>query len=306
MKRKTNESDLNAGFRKKKTKLSLRLKEELTAYSFIIIPIIGFLIFSALSMSISIYYSFTNFNPDMNVSKWVGFQNYINLFKDEKFIDALINTICLLGSIPIGITLGLLLAIYLKKLAHGSTLLSLIYYLPAVTSAVAINVIWKYIFNGEYGILNEIFNLDIFWIGEQDPWLVKIAIVIKSVWGAIGATMILYLSGLNNIPKDYYEAADVVGASKWQQLIHITIPLSNPTTFYLLVTGIIGGLQSYADSQILASGVSGSRTVVYYIWSYGINNNRYGIACAASVFLALCIIGLSTIQFSRSKMFQLK
>ena len=118
--------------------------------------------------------------------------------------------------------------------------------------------------------------------------------------------MILYLSGLNNIPKDYYEAADVVGASKWQQLIHITIPLSNPTTFYLLVTGIIGGLQSYADSQILASGVSGSRTVVYYIWSYGINNNRYGIACAASVFLALCIIGLSTIQFSRSKMFQLK
>ena len=118
--------------------------------------------------------------------------------------------------------------------------------------------------------------------------------------------MILYLSGLNNIPKDYYEAADIVGANKWQQLVHITIPLSNPTTFYLLVTGIIGGLQSYADAQILASGVSGSRTVVYYIWSYGINNNRYGVACAASVFLALCIIALSTIQFSKSKMFQIK
>lgn len=118
--------------------------------------------------------------------------------------------------------------------------------------------------------------------------------------------MILYLSGLNNISNDYYEAADVMGASKRQQLINITIPLSNPTTFYLLVTGIIGGLQSYADSQILASGVKGGRTIVYYIRSYGINNSKYGLACAASVFLALCIIALSTIQFSKTKMFNLK
>ena len=88
----------------------------------------------------------------MNVCDWVGFRNYENLFKDSEFINALVNTILLLASIPIGITLGLLLAIYLKKLAHGSVILSLIYYLPAVTSAVAINVVWRYIFNGEYGI----------------------------------------------------------------------------------------------------------------------------------------------------------
>lgn len=98
----------------------------------------------------------------MNVSKRIGFENYISLFQDEEFINSLVNTVVLLASIPLGITLGLLLAIYLKKLAHGSMLLSLIYYLPAVTSAVAINVIWRYIFNGEYGILNQVFGLDIY------------------------------------------------------------------------------------------------------------------------------------------------
>lgn len=291
---------------KKPPKISLKTREELTGYLFILIPIIGFLVFSVASIIVAIYYSFTNFNPVMNVCNWVGFRNYENLFKDSEFINALINTICLLASIPIGITLGLLLAIYLKKLAHGSVLLSLIYYLPAVTSAVAINVVWRYIFNGEYGVLNSILGTHLFWLGEQDTVLVKVAICIRGVWSSIGATMILYLAGLNNISDDYYEAADIVGASKWQQLVNITIPLSNPTTFYLLITSIIGGLQSYADAQVLANGVRGSRTIVYYIWTYGINDSRYGLACAASVFLALCIVILSIIQFSRSKMFQLK
>lgn len=303
--RKRNEICNSIG-QKKPPKISLKTREELTGYLFILLPVIGFLLFSVASIVVAVYYSFTNFNPVMNVCDWVGFRNYENLFKDSEFINALVNTVLLLASIPIGITLGLLLAIYLKKLAHGSVILSLIYYLPAVTSAVAINVVWRYIFNGEYGILNSILGTDLFWLGENDTTLVKIAICIRGVWSSIGTTMILYLAGLNNISKDYYEAADIVGASKWQQLVNITIPLSNPTTFYLLITSIIGGLQSYADAQVLANGVRGSRTIVYYIWTYGINDSRYGLACAASVFLALCIIVLSIVQFTRSKMFQLK
>ena len=286
-------------------KLSLRQREEFTAYLFVLIPIIGFLIFSIASICYSFYYAFTNFNPILGVSKWVGFDNFVDLFSDPKFLDACLNTIILLASIPIGVTLGLLLAVYLKKLAHGSLLLRLLYYLPAVTSAVAINVIFNYIFKGDYGILNEILGINLYWISEDDGGLVKLAIIIKNVWASIGSTMILYLSGLNNIPNEYYEAADVMGASKWQQLVNITIPMSNPTTFYILVTGIIGGLQSYADSQILAQGVSGGRTIVYYIWTYGIGNNaNFGLASAASVFLALVIIALSIIQFSRNKMFK--
>lgn len=286
-------------------KISLRQREEFTAYLFVLVPIIGFLIFSLASIGYSFYYAFTNFNPILGISKWVGFDNFVDLFQDPKFIDACINTVILLASIPIGVTLGLLLAVYLKKLAHGSMLLSLLYYLPAVTSAVAINVIFNYIFKGDFGILNEVLGINLYWISEDDGGLVKIAIIIKNVWASIGATMILYLSGLNNIPNEYYEAADVMGASKRQQLVNITIPMSNPTTFYVLVTGIIGGLQSYADSQILAQGVSGGRTIVYYIWTYGIGDNAdYGLASAASVFLALIIIALSIIQFSRNKMFK--
>ncbi len=286
----------------KRPKLSLKHREALTGYLFILIPIIGFLVFSLASICASVYYSFTDYDPVYQVANWVGFDNYIKLFQNPDFIDALINTICLLASIPIGVTIGLLLAVYLKKLAHGSMLLSLIYYLPAVTSAVAINIIFNYIFNTEYGILNNFLGLNVDWFSLTDPVLIKIAIVFKNVWGAIGSTMILYLAGLNNIPNEYYEAAEVVGASKWQQLINITIPMSNPTTFYLLVTGIIGGLQSYADSQIFAKGNQNATTVVYFIWSEGIGGSQYALACAASVFLALVIIALSIIQFSRNNL----
>jgi multiple sugar transport system permease protein len=206
-----------------------------------------------------------------------------------------------MAGIPIGISIGLMLAIYLKNLAKGSVILSLFYYLPAITSAIAVNIVWRYIFNAEYGFINQFFGLNIDWIGT-DFWFIKIALWVKGVWSAIGATMILYLAGLNNIPKEYYEASSLDGANKFQQFLHITIPLLNPTTFYLVVTAMIGGLQSFAEAEIFANGQKGARTIVWYIWNRGIYQGKYGLASAASVMLAAVIIVVTVIQFKRSKM----
>ena len=116
----------------------------------------------------------------------------------------------------------------------------------------------------------------------------------------MGTAMILYLAGMLGVPKDYYEASELDGAGKVKQFFKITLPLITPITFYLLITGLIGGLQSYADSEIFGAGVQGSQTIVYFIWARGINQSRYGLASAASVLLALVIMLITLVQFKLS------
>ena len=281
-------------------------KETLVGYLFITLPLIGFLVFTALSMGVSIVYSFTDFNPvrhvDFSEVEFIWFDNYIKLFKEEKFWNCCFNTVFLMLTLPVGMFIGLLLATYLNKLAHGSKVLRLIYYLPAVSSAVAINIIWRYIFDMDYGIINLIFNAKVPWLGISNEWLIRFAIMIKNVWSAIGGTMLLYLAGLNAISDSYYEAAEIDGASPIKQFFTITVPLIKPTTFYLLITGIIGGLQSYADAQVFAQGHPSAQTIVYYIWFYGIDKSRYGLACAASTLLGIVIMIITFIQFKKTKM----
>lgn len=290
----------------KKEKLSKSAKkEERTAYLFILIPLLGFLIFTLISSGFSIYQSFTDYNPIRDTGKWVGFKNYIALFQNKDFLNAVANTVVLLLSIPLGITAGLLLAVYLKRLAHGSKLLSLLFYLPAITSAVSICVVWQYMFNYQYGLINNIFNIHLNWFDNNDFFLIKIAIFIKGVWGGMGATMILYAAGLNNVPNEYYECSEIDGASKWQQFVHITVPMVSPTTFYLLVTQLISHLQAYADAAIFTKGTKPAQTIIYYIWTYGIEDDRYGMASAAAVSLAIVIVIVTIIQFKRSKMFDI-
>ena len=259
--------ELNLLYKKKKHKKTIKaeVKESLYGYLFVLIPVLGFLLFTAWALGYSIFMSFTDYNVIKGTFKFVGFENYIEIFREEGFLNAVSNTVLMLLSIPIGVFIGLILAVYLKRLAHGRTLLTILYYLPAVTSTIAILIVFKEIFrSGESGLINGLFGMKLNWI-SNDPWLIKIAIIVKNIWAGIGGTMILYLAGLNNIPESYYEVARTSGASKWQQFIDITMPMTNNTSFYLIVTGIIGGLQSYADSAVMGSGYAGARTIVYYI-----------------------------------------
>ena len=180
----------------------------------------------------------------------------------------------------------------------GSKVFQVLYYLPAVSSAVAMNIVWRYIFNNEFGIINLLIGKKIPWL--SDDVLIKVAIIIKNSLNGMGTAMILYLAGMLGVPKDYYEASELDGAGKVKQFFKITLPLITPITFYLLITGLIGGLQSYADSEIFGAGVQGSQTIVYFIWARGINQSRYGLASAASVLLALVIMLITLVQFKLS------
>lgn len=294
---------LHKGKSHKKT-LNAKFKEHFFGYLFVLIPVLGFFLFTAWALGYSVFMSFTNFNAIKGTFKYVGFENYLEIFKEENFRDATLNTVLMLLSIPVGAFLGLLLAIYLKKLAKGRTLLTILYYLPAVTSSLAIMIVFRDLFrNGEMGLINSILGVELNWL-SNDPWLIKIAIIIKNIWAGIGGSMILYLAGVNNIPESYYEVARVQGATRWQQFVDITLPMTNNTSFYLIVTGIIGGLQSYADSRVMGGGLPGARTIVYYIWNYGINQANYGWASAASVLLSIVILIITVILFSKSNVFK--
>lgn len=281
----------------------LERKENVIAFLFILPPIIGFLIFTIGAMLFSFKYSFEDYNILTGVSQWKGLENYRALFSNvifsESFLRSISNTVILLASVPISMILGLVLAGLLK--AGGIKyrgVFQVLYYIPAVSSAVALNIVWRYIFNNEFGILNALLGKKILWLSDNN--LIKVAIITKNSLNGIGSAMILYLAGMLNVPKDYYEASELDGANKVRQFFSITLPLITPVTFYQLIMGIIGGLQSYADAQVFGAGVQGSQTIVFFIWERGINQSRYGLASAASVLLAAAIMLITLLQFKIS------
>ena len=287
--------------RQKASKLTRR--ENIIAFLFILPPIIGFCIFTIGAMAFSFVYSFQKYNILTGESTWLGWQNYKDLFThilySKSFYTSIVNTLVLLLSIPLSMILGLCLAGLLRMGdIKGAKVFQVLYYLPAVSSAVAMNIVWRYIFNNEFGIINLIIGKKIPWL--SDDTLIKVAIIIKNSLNGMGTAMILYLAGMLSVPKDYYEVSELDGAGKVKQFFSITLPLITPITFYLLITGLIGGLQSYADSQIFGAGVQGSQTIVYFIWARGINQSRYGLASAASVLLAVVIMIVTLIQFKLS------
>lgn len=287
--------------RKKKSVQERR--EHIIAFLFILPPIIGFLVFTALSVIFTFVYSFQDYNSLANTSEFILFENYTKLFTNANhapyFFKAIVNTLILLLSIPFSMILGLFLAGLLQLgEIKGSRFFQVLYYVPAVSSAVALNIVWNYIFRSD-GLFNTVFGLDLVWL--DDPVLIKVAIIFKNSLNAMGGAMILYLAGMLNVSKELYEAASIDGAGKIRQFFSITLPLVTPVTFYLLITGLIGGLQSYADSQVFANGNSGATTIVYYIWQEGLTGkNEQGIASAASIILALFIMAVTLVQFKFS------
>lgn len=293
---------------------SLERREGRIAFAIISIKLLGFALFTLLPVLICIIYAFTNMNPFKypnflftyfgDPKFWNGFNNFKDLFThklySEKFLKSIINTVTFLISIPIGMFLGMFLAFILtKKTIKLKTMWRVLIYMPVVASAVAMGYIWRYMFETEYGLLNQVFKFNVNFFSNLH--LTRLAIIIKSSWGSMGRSMILYMGAMLGVSKTYYEAAEIDGASKFQQFWKITFPLISPTTFYLLVMGIIGHLQSYSDALIFAPASEGSKTIVWFIWNYGINSNKYGLASAASVLLSVVIMGLTILQFRGSR-----
>lgn len=288
--------------KERKTERSLLRSERRAGLAFIAPMYFQFFVFFVFFMGYSLVMSMTDWNILANTKKFIGFLNFHKVLSDPLFWKSLWNTLYLMLGIPIGMVLAMVLAMALNRKLPGKTVFRVIMYLPAVSSSVAIALLWRWIYNAEYGILNVLIQ-QLF--GAQGPnWLgdasvVKISLIIMGVWRGVGSTMLLFLAGLQSIPKDYYEVMDVAGGNAWHRLRYVTLPMMSPTFFYVIVTGVIGGLQAFGD-QFIITGVGpehSAMTVVYYLWQKGFAEYDMGAASAVSWILAVGILAITLIQF---------
>ncbi len=302
--------------RKKKRSL-LERRENRVAFAFILPALLSFTVFTVVPLVFTVILSLGDYNVIRQTYTFTGFENFADLFDPgslyfNAFMTSIANTCVLIIEVPLAMMLGMLTACWLASdLIHVrvSKTIRMFLYLPAVCSAVASNIIWRYLFtNDAYeqmkGIINAWLGLDIWWLRDRGPLLA--AIIIKNTLMGSGSAMILYYASLINISSDYYEAADLDGANAWHKFCHITFPMLTPVTFYLLIMRLSGCLQSYADSAIFANKSPNAQTIVYFIWDYGINQYNYSIASAASLVLAIVIMALTVLQFRFSNRWVVK
>ncbi len=242
----------------------------------------------------------------MGTKIFLGIDNYKNLLTDEEFWNTVKNSFVFIGwSVPLSMVAGLLLALLINNDLKAKGLFRTIFFSPVVTSLVAAGLIWVWLLNNDYGIINTLLaNMGL----PKIPWLVDEKFAMKSVimmtvWKDAGYNMILFLAGLNAINASYYEAAEIDGATKWQQFKEITWPLLMPTTLFVLVIRTIFSFRTF--EQIFAmtkGGPTGSTTVfVYYIYEKAFNNFELGYASAAAMILLVIVLSLTFIQFKLSK-----
>lgn len=294
-----------AGMKQPKQKLSqAALKEQRWGRAFIAPPFIGFCIFMAFPIGFAFLASLTSWTGTNNMlDNFVGLQNYAELLVDPKFWKSLLNTVIYMIGIPVGMILALICAVGMNRKIRGVKILRTMYYVPVVSSLVAVAILWAWVFNYDFGLLNTLVKSlsgvhGPNWLG--DAFWVKVSMIIFMVWKGLGTSIILYLSGLQSIPRDYYEAAKIDGANGWKLFRHITIPLVSPVTFYLLIMGLIGGFQVFVEVQVMVpdGGINYSAaTVVYYLYDKAFANRQMGYGSAIAFLLCIIIFIVTLINF---------
>lgn len=248
----------------------------------------------------SAYYSLTNYSVVLK-TKWVGLSNFSRLFEDVLFWRSLENSaLFTLGNIPLCMASGLLMAIVVNSSIRFRNGYRVIFYLPMVTSSIALSMVWLWLFDPNFGLLNAALRA----VGlPAQQWLQSTSqalpsIVLMSVWGGVGGTMIIYLAGLQGIPDVIYEAAKVDGADRLALFRYITLPSLQPVTIYLLVTGIIGSFQIFGPIYAMTDGgpAFATTTIVHQIYINGFRYFNMGYAAAQSWLLFLILLGLSIVN----------
>lgn len=268
--------------------------------------IIGFLVFTLYPLISSFYYSFTTYDV-FNPPSWSGLDNYISIFTDDQAIYAFYNTVYFaVFSIPLCQIFAIALATLLDQKVRGITVFRTLFYLPSIVPVVCSSVLWLWLFNPEFGIINQILGL----FGIQGPgWLAtttwsKPALIIMSLWG-IGGGMMIYLAGLQDIPQSLYESAYIDGASGWKNFTKITLPLLSPVILFNLIMGIIGTLQYFTQAFVMTKGGPADSTMFYamliYINAFQWMNMGYASAMAWLLFIIILILTLLILRFSKDR-----
>jgi len=289
---------------RKKQTMSLSRREAIWAYILIGPWIVGFIVFTLGPMIASMVFSFTNYSVVHSV-EFVGLKNFSEmLFGDYRFWHSLKVTLTYaVVAIPMGLVIGLLLALLLNTNVPGIAVWRTLYYTPSVVSGVAVAVLWSYIFNPRFGIMNWLLGLVKIhgpgWL--SDPKWALPALIIMSLWG-VGGGMIIYLAGLQGIPTALYEAAEIDGANSAQRFLNITLPLITPVLFYNLIIGIISTFQIFTSVYVMTAGGPVESTLFYnlYLYNNAFRYQRMGYASALAWMLFLVVLLMTLLVFRSS------
>ena len=283
------------------------MRREWTAYLWHAPGLLIFAVFVAYALYSSFVLSFQQWNILEPEKRFVGLGNYREVLGDDTFWRSLGHTAYyMLGSVPTQMAIGLGLAVLLNSKIRGLSIFRTAYYLPVITPIVIAAIIWKWVYEVDFGLANYyllrlgIIDKPLLWL--SDPALAMPAVIVMIVWKAVGFNMIIYLAGLQAIPNEYYEAADVDGAGPWQRFRKITFPLVAPTTLFLLVLNMIGAMKSFEQIFVMTQGGppgpgGATTTVVYWIYQQAFVYFRMGYASALAYVLFALMFVLSLWMF---------
>ncbi|EJS69385.1 MULTISPECIES: carbohydrate ABC transporter permease [Bacillus cereus group] len=269
---------------------------------FFLLPVgIPLILFWIIPNFISLGISFTDWDFMTNDFNFVGLENYFNLFTQDSFMQALLNTFYFgIGTVIPTIALGLGFALFFRKKFKGSALYQLMIFSPWVTPTIAVSIVWSLLYEPQFGVINKVLNF--FGIPGLD-WLqssktAMLAVIIMTVWKLVGWTMIFYIGALEKVPDSLYEAASIDGANSWQKFRYVTLPMVSSTTFFLVVVNTISSVQAYDQIKILTQGgPSGStRTLLYLFFQQGFEQFDMGSATAIAFIILIITILLSVIN----------
>ena len=269
-------------------------KRQRAGFYFILPWLIGLIVFTALPMLAAVYISMTDWDIVGN-AHFIGLQNYVKLFQEENFIRSLWVTVrYAIITVPLTIATSLTIAVLLSKNYKGTGIFRVIYYMPAIVSGVAVAIVFKWILDPNYGLLNGI--LRFFHIQGPD-WLydpnwVLPSYLIMAIWGA-GGGLLTYLAALKDIPEDLYGAAMIDGANTFQKVRYITVPLMTPVIFYNLVLGIIGAFRKFTDAYVLGGAGKEGNFYMVYLYEEAFSHYRMGYATALAWVLFAIILLLT-------------
>jgi multiple sugar transport system permease protein len=286
-----------------------RMRREWSAYAFLAPGLIIFSIFTAFALLFALYLTFHEWNIISVDKPFVGLRNYGDMIHDEKFLRSIINTVYFTGaSVPLGMFVGLCIALLLNQPIRGRGILRTMYFLPVVTPFVVVAIIWKWLYNGDFGLFNyyllktHLIHEPLLWLSDKN--LAMPAVVLMTVWTSVGFSMVVYLAGLQAIPEELYEASRVDGAGSFARFRHITLPMLRPTTLFLLVMGIIGSFQVFTQIFVMTSGgpLDRTTTMVYYIYESAFKFYEMGYAStlAFALFAMLLVFTAFQLRLYRS------
>ena len=268
--------------------------------------IIGFILFTGGPMIASLFLAFTEYDL-LSAPRWVGFANFQRAFFEDPLVfhSLRITTVYAVVAIPLNIVIGFVLALLLNANIRGLAFYRTIFYLPAILSGVAVALLWRWLFNAEFGLVNYVLSLvgitGPAWLGDPD-WALS-ALIVMSLWN-VGAGIVIYLAGLQGIPTELYEAAHLDGANLWQRIRFITIPMMTPVIFFQLIIGIVQALQVFTQAYIMTQGgpQDATRFFMLYLYEHGFQfyNMGYASALAWIIFAYTLVLTLVVLRSAKS------